>query len=105
MRRCITDSSFKLVINGTLEAKIRYLCDKFPGTEWSGIMFYKEQSGNIEDKNLVLEAMDFYLLDVGTAAYTEYETTPEVLGYQIENDLIDCWWSIIHSHNQMAKNN
>lgn len=102
MRKCCTDSSFKLVVSSKLEGKIRYLCDRFPNTEWSGIMFYKEQPGSLENKDLVLIAEDFYLLDVGTAGYTEYEVTPDVLSYQIENDLLHCWWSLLHSHNNFA---
>ena len=101
--KCATNSSFNLVIDGLLEAKIRYLCDKFPGTEWSGISFYTVESGNLEDNSLVLRVKDFYLLDIGDSVYTEYDPTPEMLGYQIDNDLLDCYWMLTHSHHGMAK--
>lgn len=104
MRQSVAHSSFELVITPKLEAKIRFMCDKFPNTEWSGILFYRESNGNIDDGTLSLSAEDFCLLDIGTASYTEYETGPEVFEYQMENDLLDCWWSIAHSHNTMAKN-
>ena len=102
IRKCIAPSRFKLVVSPKLEAKIRFMCDKFPQTEWSGILFYRESEGNVDDRTLSLTAEDFCLLDVGTSSYTEYETGSEVLEYQMENDLLDCWWSIIHSHNSFS---
>lgn len=96
MRKNILELKFDLTISERLERKIRFLCDKFPETEWSGILFYKYVSGTLENRNLALEAKDFCLIDVGTKCYTEFETTPEVLGYQIENDLLDCFWGIMH---------
>ena len=97
-----SESKFKLVISEKLEGKIRFLCEKYPETEWSGILFYKYISGNIDNGDLKLKGMDFYLLDVGTKCYTEFSPTPDVTGYQIDNDLLDCFWGLQHSHNSFS---
>lgn len=42
-------------------------------------------------------------MDVGSAAYTEFNMSPEVISYMTENpELLDYQSGLIHSHNQMA---
>jgi len=44
------------------------------GTEWSSILLYKVESGEVTDpENLVLRAQEMVLMDVGDATYTEYD--------------------------------
>lgn len=91
-----------LKITEVLEKKIRYLCNKFPSTEWSGALFFS-YSGNIEDRDLIIECKDLYLMDIGTAGYTEFDMNADVIAYMAENqELLDCQIGLIHSHNQMA---
>lgn len=91
------DPTWALTISSKLEHKISYLCLQLPSTEWSGVLYY---SVNTENKTLVGE--DVQLLDVGTAATTEFDLSPEVVSYMVENDLLDCQTGLIHSHHTMA---
>lgn len=64
----------KLLLPKDLLLKIHYLHHKIKQVEWSGILMYKVKSGSIEDpENLVLEVVDFALMDIGTSGYTEYD--------------------------------
>ena len=54
------------------------------------------------DGKLDIVARDFCLLDIGSGGYTEFMTDYKVFQYQVEHDLMDCYWALIHSHNSMA---
>ncbi len=42
-------------------------------------------------------------MDIGSAAYTEFDMSPDVVGYMTENiELLDYQMGLIHSHNSMA---
>lgn len=42
-------------------------------------------------------------MDIGNAAYTEFDMSPDVISYMAENpELLDCQMGLIHSHNNMA---
>lgn len=94
-------TNYKLIVNESLENKIRYLCAKFPDNEYSGALFYRTH-GSIEDKDLVIECVDFCLCDVGSSVYTEFETKPEVVSYMCNHDLLDCYIGLMHSHDKMS---
>lgn len=93
-------SSYKIIVSKFLEKKIRHLCQNIPTTEWSGMLFYKK-GGEFQDGTLIVTAVDLVLLDIGTSTYTEFDITPEVVAYQVDNDLLDCEIGLIHSHNVM----
>ena len=93
--------AIKLIIKDSLEDKIRFMCNELPDTEWSGSLFYRVE-GSLAKKNLRLIAEDFCLLDVGTSGYTEFTESPEIIGYMADNDLTDCYISLIHSHHNMG---
>lgn len=93
---------FKMVIPPYVEERIRIACASVPNLEWSGVLFFKYK-GNFEDGNLQVVCKDILLMDVGSAAYTEWSADAEVISYMAENDLLDCQMGIIHSHNTMAK--
>lgn len=92
--------SYNLNIPNKVEQKIRLLCKEIWTTEWSGILFYNYE-GSFDEDNLVLTCEDIYLMDIGTAAYTEFDMSPEVISYMTDNDLLDCQIGLIHSHNNM----
>lgn len=94
-------TKYKLVIASGLLGKIEFLCRRFTNTEWSGILFYKPE-GSFEDETLVLTAVDLYLRDIGDAGSTEFDLTPEVTTYMIDNGLIGTQMGLIHSHHSMA---
>lgn len=89
---------YTLKITSELEQKIRLACASCENQEWSGVLFYT-YAGSFENNDLVLTCVDMYVLDIGTATYTEWEMSPEVIAYMTEYDLLDCQLGIIHSHN------
>ena len=94
-------STYKLIVSKLAQLKIREWCYNFPTKEWSGTMFYKVE-GNFEDGSLTITCVDIYVSDIGSGTYTEFDHTSDIVNYQIENNLLDCYTGLIHSHNQMA---
>lgn len=98
------NDTFKLSISKELLEKIEYLCGYFPDVEWSGTLYYKI-TGDINSPDFAVEAVDLYLQDIGTAAYTEYEFGEEYAGFLAEHPELrgaDIYEGHIHSHNRMA---
>lgn len=94
--------TFKLIIPEEVEKKIRYICQQIWKDEWSGTLFYKPE-GRFEDGSLAIRCVDIYVMDIGTAAYTEFDMSPDVISYMTDNpDLLDCQMGLIHSHNNMS---
>lgn len=94
-------STYKLIVSQLAQLKIREWCYNFPTKEWSGTMFYTVE-GNFEDGSLTITCVDIYVSDIGSGTYTEFDHTSDIVNYQIENNLLDCYTGLIHSHNQMA---
>ena len=96
------DSIYKLNIPSDVEAKIRHLCSKVFNTEWSGNLFYK-MTGTFADNNIEITCVDILPMDIGSSAYTEFEMSPEVATYMVENpELLDCKMGLIHSHQSFG---
>lgn len=95
------DYIFDLTITPEMESKIRLACSKFPNNEWSGVLFYK-YDGTFKDSNLKITCVDFLVMDVGTQTFTEWKMNTDVIGYMCDNDLVDCQFGLIHSHDTMA---
>lgn len=95
-------SMYKLIIPDLVQRKIREWCYHFPTKEWSGTLFYTVE-GSFEDGSLVITCKDIYVSDIGSATYTEFDHSADIVSYQAMNDLLDCYTGLIHSHNQMAK--
>lgn len=94
--------TYKMVIPEKVEDKIRFLCDKIHEVEWSGTLFYKVE-GTFENDDLVVTCVDLYLMDIGSAAYTEFNMSPDVISYMADTpELLDCKTGLIHSHNNMS---
>ena len=94
--------TFKLIIPEEVEKKIRYICQQIWKDEWSGTLFYKPE-GKFEDGTLVIRCVDIYVMDIGTAAYTEFDMSPDVISYMTDNpELLDCQMGLLHSHNNMS---
>lgn len=94
-------STYKLIIPDLVQRKIREWCYHFPTKEWSGTLFYTVE-GSFEDNSLVITCKDIYISDIGSATYTEFDHSADIVTYQAMNDLLDCYTGLIHSHNQMA---
>lgn len=85
----------KLKVPVNVINKISLLCSEINNIEWSGILFY-----NIIDSS-TLQCKDILLMDIGQAATTEFDITPEVINYMVNNDLMDYKYALIHSHHNM----
>lgn len=97
-------SIYKMVIPQEVEKKIRLLCREIHNVEWSGVLFYKV-SGSFVDKSLTITCVDLFQMDEGTGGYTEYDMSPDVMGYMTDHpELLDVgvYQGLIHSHNNMA---
>lgn len=93
-------NSYNLAIPDEVEFKIREWCRLNPTTEWSGTLFYTTE-GSFENNDIKFTARDFFVMDIGTAGFTNYKETPEICSYMMDNDLLDCKTGLIHSHNNM----
>ena len=91
---------FSLTIKKEVQDKIDLICSKINKDEWSGVLFYTTE-GSFTENNLNVLAQDIYVMDIGSAAYTEYTESPDIITYMAENDLLDCGMGLIHSHNNM----
>lgn len=91
---------YKMVIPAEVEQKFRYLLDKIHNIEWSGILFYTCE-GNLTD-GLTITCKDVLPMNIGSSTFTEFEVNDEVLPYMLENDLMDCKQSLVHSHHSMS---
>ena len=94
--------SYKIIIPVEVENKIRYLCNRISEVEWSGTLFYT-YSGSYENKDLEIKCVDILLMDIGSAGYTEFDMSPEVISYMTEHpELMDCQVGLIHSHARLS---
>lgn len=97
-------STYKLIVSPELEQKIRYYLDKFPREEYSGTLFYTV-SGSFETDDIVINAFDFLLQDIGTSGYTEFDQSPDVVGYMVDHpELLDeyVYQGLMHSHHVLG---
>lgn len=97
-------NTFKLIVTEELERKIRYYLDRFPNTEYSGTLFYKV-TGSIKEMNFEITAFDFILQDIGTSTYTEFNMSPDVVAYMVDNPELlgeDVYQGLMHSHHTMG---
>lgn len=97
-------TSYKLIVTTELEQKIRYFLDKFPSIEYSGTLFYTV-SGSFETEDLVITAFDFLLQDIGVSGYTEFNQSPDVIGYMVDHPELlgeGVYQGLMHSHHTMG---
>jgi proteasome lid subunit RPN8/RPN11 len=93
-------TSFKMFIPAKVENKIRILLNNIYNIEWSGVLFYT-YTGSFENNDLVITCEDIYPMNIGNSVYTEFENTPDIAGYIVDNQLFDCCHGLVHSHHNM----
>lgn len=91
-------TSFKMFIPAKVESKIRILLNSIYNIEWSGVLFYT-YTGSFENNDLVITCEDIYPMNIGNSVYTEFENTPDIAGYIVDNQLFDCCHGLCHSHH------
>lgn len=89
-------TSYDIIIPTSVEEQIRYLCQRIPDKEWSGTLFYTYE-GSMEEDNLKIICKDIYVMDIGSAVYTEFDMSPDVISYMTEHmELLDCQMGLVH---------
>lgn len=90
----------KIIIPEKIENYINILHSKIGNTEWFAVLFYKLTKGNIKSmKNLEFTVDFLYPMNIGTAAYTEFNYNGALMeAYDIEEDLINSSTGICHTH-------
>jgi len=93
----------KLIISKELSDSIDILHNTIGAKEWSGVLFYKLESGNISDlKDLVFKGEYVYPMDIGTTATTAFEYSGALIdAFEVYPEAMECSTSIIHSHHGM----
>lgn len=93
----------KLVITKELLAQITYLHATIGKTEWSGVLLYDVVSGSPSDiTNFKLKAKHIFLMDIGNAAYTEYDMNEDIISiYDNIENAINMKTGHIHTHHDM----
>jgi len=73
-----SNKKIPLTLSSELISRIGFMHYMVGRKEWSGVLIFREVEGSIEDlNNLKLYAEDIYPMDIGSAAYTEYEVAGE----------------------------
>lgn len=84
--------------------QIQYLCKLINKVEWSGALFYTTEGSIEKPETFKITLKTILPLDMGSAAYTEYNLDERFMDF-IEEDFEErCTWKLghIHSHNTMA---
>lgn len=93
-----------IIISNELQLQIDYLHDRVGEKEWSGILFYDVVDGSITDPdNLVIKCTSMYPLDIGSAAYTEYNASSKLIdAFEAIEGSEDQKRGHIHTHHKMG---
>lgn len=80
------------------------MCNRIHDIEWSGTLFYTAE-GSMEDGTFKVTCVDFLPMDIGTAGFTQYDESVDVVDYMVQHpELLEngVYQGLIHSHNNMA---
>lgn len=94
----------RLVLPVEIINQILYLHSNVGKTEWSGILLYNVLKGNpSKPADFVLRAEHIFLMDIGTAGYTEYETDSDIVDlYDNIEGSMEMKIGHVHSHHDMS---
>lgn len=93
---------YRIVIPENVEHIIRKFCDKAPDNEWSGTLFY-EFEGDFNSPSFKIICKDFFLMDLGSGAFTEFDEDGTSIDYMAQHpELMSCHMGLCHSHNKMS---
>lgn len=93
-----------LNVSETLKRQIDFYHSKVGGKEWSGILFYTVDKGDINSpEDFECTAQRMFLMDVGSETYTEYEFGEVIMDvYDKYPELMDMKIGHIHTHHNMS---
>ncbi len=92
-------NSYTLIVEESLEFKIRKLLKDIHNIEWSGILFYTIE-GSL-DTTITVKCKDLLPLNIGSGTFTSFEVDAKIVSYVAEHELYDCMQGLIHSHHNM----
>lgn len=94
----------KIILTPKVINQIMYLHANIGKTEWSGILLYDVISGHpSKPADFVLKAEHIFLMDIGSAAFTEYETDGDIVDiYNNIENAMDMKIGHVHSHHDMG---
>lgn len=89
-------------LSPTVVAIDRFLCAKYPKTEWCGILFYEEKGSINDPNNFTIDVKYLYPMDVGTGSSTSIDSYEEVVeAIKHKPELEKMKQGFIHSHHGM----
>jgi len=94
----------RLILPVEIINQIMYLHSSIGKTEWSGLLLYDVISGNpSKPSEFLLKAKHIFLMDVGSAAFTEYQTDGDIVDlYDKVEGAMEMKMGHIHSHHDMS---
>lgn len=94
----------KFIVSKSLQREIDFLHASIGAKEWSGILVYSTDNKDISSlENLSFTGHHLYLMDVGTAAATEFNYDKNVIDlYDKIPEAIDMNIGLTHSHHSMS---
>lgn len=97
------DAKIKVVLSTKAYAQIAYLLQHIHNVEWSAILLYTVEGHITTPEKMVCRVDSLYLMDKGTAAYTEHNYDNEDIIDMIDehSEYLNMKWGHIHSHNNM----
>ena len=92
---------YRIVIPENVEKIIRKFCELSPHNEWSGTLFY-EFEGDFNSDSFKIICRDFFLMDLGSGAFTEFDEDGTAIDYMVQHpELLNCQMGLQHSHDTM----
>ena len=94
----------KLYLTDEILMQINYLHSRTGTKEWSGMLMYEVLKGSIaKPSQFILRAKHIFLMDIGTASYTEYETDEDIVDlYDNVEGSMEMKTGHIHTHHNMS---
>lgn len=91
----------KVIVTEDFLNKTKFLCKQCPEKEWSGALIYKVEGSIADPANMIITPIDIYLMDIGSKAYTEYDTDKSIVDFIVKNNYLEYNIGKYHSHNSM----
>lgn len=96
----ILEDKIKISYTDKFKNQVKYTCSVINEKEWSGVLFYTCKG---DFPNLEIELQEIYVMDKGSAAYTEYEYDEDIVEFRMNNPhTLEYEIGHIHSHVNMG---
>jgi hypothetical protein len=79
----------KLIVPDSINDRIIHTCRMINEVEWSGVLFYSIQGSVADPENFICTIEDFYLMDIGSTAHTQFKYDDIAEAYATHDEWID----------------